>query len=126
MIKEVLNLLKKCIPEIEDVQGNVSMDTKFRYNGVAYHVKCHSEEVEEVKIVPCDIGKYLEVDLLGILSKQEDGTWMFNFADFGEPVSEPFVFTLKPENAEKVKEYLVKLAHACEQNTVLSIKPKGK
>lgn len=123
MIKEVLNLLKQCIPEIEDVQGIVSIDTKFKYNGVTYQVKCFSEEDEEVKIVPCDIGKYLEVDSLdslGIISKQEDGSWMFNFADFGETVYEPFVFTLKPEHAEKLKEYLVKLSKACEQNTVLN------
>lgn len=127
MEKEVLNLLKQCIPEIEDVQGNVSMDTKFRYNGVTYHVKCYPEEDGEVKIVPCDVGKYLEVDLVGILSKQEDGTWMFNFTEVEKSVSEPFVFSLKPENAEKLKEYLVKLAHACEQDTVLSkLKPKEK
>lgn len=123
--REVMNLLKECISDIEECQADVIGDIAFKYNGVTYRLKYDSEN-EEVKIVPCDAGKYLEKHS-GIFSKQKNGKWNFNFADVENSERDPVCVTLVPENSKYLKEYLDALAHVNKQENVLKqFKPKGK
>ena len=101
--REVMNLLKECISDIEECQADVIGDIAFKYNGVTYRLK-YDNIKEGVTIV--SIGKVLS----GIFSNPYDEGWNFNFADVGMKKRNPVCIELVPENSEELKEYLDALA----------------
>lgn len=116
---DFLILLKECLTEdIEEKVGPSGGYVEFIYNGVTYKIETHCGRENEIKLTPI-YGDYLPVDKFGIFSKQEDGTWVFNSADFEEPVSEPFKFELTPEHIEELKKYLKKLAEKCKSGNIM-------
>ena len=123
--REVMNLLKECISDIEECKADVIGDIAFKYNGVTYRLKYDGTK-EGVTIVPCDAGKYLE-KYPGIFSNPYDEGWNFNFDDFENSEGKHGCVTLVPENGKDLEEYLDALACVNKQENVLKqFKPNGK
>lgn len=109
--QEVFELLRQCIPEIEERKPSAFGGISFKYNGANYSMECVARDENAVEI--CKEGsKHMPKSLCGIFSNPYGEGWNFNFADAGMPNREPFFFTLDSTHAEELKEYLDALAHA--------------
>ena len=109
--QEVFELLRQCIPEIEECKASGFGGISFKYNGTNYCMECATRDKNEVEICK-DNSKYLPNGLRGVFSNPYGEGWNFNFADIGMPNRVPFFFTLDSTHIEELKEYLDALAHA--------------
>ena len=108
--QEVFELLRQCIPEIEESKASDFGGISFKYNGATYYLECTARDKNEVEIYK-DNSKYLPHGLCGVFSNPYGEGWNFNFADIGMPNREPFFIMLDSTHTEDLKEYLDALAH---------------
>ncbi|MDE7228249.1 MAG: hypothetical protein K2N31_07995 [Treponemataceae bacterium] len=104
---EVFDQMQRCMLEIKSVAEESPCGIAFEQDGRTYRIKSESPRIVRVTLaVPPGT-------LSGVFTREidVDGYWNFNLADVDKnKVTEQCSFPLVPEHADKLREYLGKLA----------------